>query len=271
MTKTASPPVVFGIPLKARGDETEWSIIKSNLNRTLDSLLRQDDQNFIVLISGHDDPEIDRDSRISFVAVEFEKPSTPEAGSRDKTMKRKAAVMAAANLFPAGFYFFILDADDLVDPSVVSFIRSSDNRRGYYLPRGYVRDEAADVVALMSPESGRPFHKSCGSCAVVWFNPEDIPTDEVRSSRFEALRVHGSIPEKFNELGIELEIIPFAAAMYVINNGANLSVLQGKANVQTTHARTHAISDKAEVDRVLIKYGLSGGTETISPGASPFT
>ncbi|WP_128254282.1 hypothetical protein [Falsirhodobacter deserti] len=207
-----------------------------------------------MIIAGHDEPTFESDDRIIWESVSFPKPESPDAGSLDKTLKRKAAVRRAAEKYPEGFYFFILDADDLIDQDMVEYIRRDDNRNGYFLTSGYVLNEAEGHLALMSPENKRPFYKSCGSCAAVWFSPEDFPSDDVRSACFEALRVHGKIPEAFQEIGRPIQAVPFPGAVYVINNGANLSVLQGKSAVQTRHASSFAIVDEAEVAKILSRF-----------------
>ena len=246
----AADPVVYAIPLRARTSDEEWDQTQRQLTRTLASVLRQTAGDFIAVVSGHDKPALPDDPRVIWLAAHTEKPTTAALGSRDKTMKRKAILEYAAKEYPKGFYYFLLDSDDLLHNRVNSFIQETAHANGYYISSGYFFDVSTGRLALSSPKN-RPFYKSCGSCAVIKFTEDTLSKASKMNQLFELTTRHATIPESAASIGFPLQEIPFAAAVYVLNHGVNLSSEQGKSATQIKHANAHAIDSDEEVRRIL--------------------
>src|SRR3954468_15242270 len=66
-------PFVFGIALVPRALAHNWALIEALLDLTLASMQAQTDQNFRVIIAGHDRPRtsMDGDPRLTFLPMEW--------------------------------------------------------------------------------------------------------------------------------------------------------------------------------------------------------
>ena len=63
-------PFTFGIELTARGNAHDWSLVESLLDLTLTSVRAQTDQDFRIIVAGHDRPRLRlHDPRLSFLPV----------------------------------------------------------------------------------------------------------------------------------------------------------------------------------------------------------
>ncbi|QTF93964.1 glycosyltransferase family A protein [Halomonas sp. BM-2019] len=250
------PLVVYAIPLRPNDGSVDWKMVEENLKHSIASLKCQSDTNYRVMICGHDEPNIQYDDKVAWIKADFERPKTHGEGSLDKTRKRKAILQNAKEQYPAGFYFFILDADDLLHRDVNAYVRSHDNRVGYYLPSGYVYNVSDNAIAEMAGSSGRYFYKSCGSCAVFWFDHNDLYLEDVgMSPKFKILTKHSQIPLLAEQQGLAIEGIPFFAGLYKVNHGGNLSKQQGKSKVQEMHANNNAIVNEEEVSKIFSLFG----------------
>lgn len=250
-----SPKIIFAIPLRAKKGADAWGTIESNLRATVASVARQRTENVLIMLCGHDKPDLGEfDSLVEWIPADWDPPSDPSKGSWDKAQKRKRILVECRQRSFDGFYFFLLDADDFVDKDIVSYVLADDNRQGYIIDKGYVLDKSTDALAEMAPPR-RPFHRSCGSCAIFWLTVDDLPNVKGENSKYwQALREHGKFPETSAEFGRPLAPIPYAAALYMINHGENLSVLQGVSVVQTKHAQEHNIMDKAKRQEILQRF-----------------
>lgn len=249
------PKIVFSIPLRAKKGAEAWAVVESNLRATIASVVRQQDNDVVIMVCGHDRPDLrEFADRVVWISADWDAPTDPSRGSWDKTQKRKKMLAECKDYALNGFYFFLLDADDFINNDVVGFIRKNDNRKGYFIDKGYVLDKSTDALAEMVPPR-RPFHKSCGSCAVFWLTDEDLPDSEGNNSKYwHALREHGKFPEVSATFGRPLTAIPFPAALYMINHGENLSVLQGVSVVQTKHAQENNILDENKRKAIFEKF-----------------
>lgn len=251
------PKIIFAIPLRAKKGTEAWKTVESNLKSTIASVVRQKDDDVLIMVCGHDKPDLGEfDDSIVWVQADWDPPGEPGRGSWDKTQKRRRILIECKNRSLNEFYCFLLDADDFVDRDIVDFIRRDNNQRGYIIDKGYVLDKSSGALAEMSPPR-RPFHKSCGSCAIFWLTADDLPDSEGKSSEYwQALKEHGKFPEISASFGRPLKSVPYAAALYMINHGENLSVLQGVSVVQTRHAQEHNIMDESRRQEILEKFIL---------------
>lgn len=245
--KLGEPVVVFGTPLRAKSTPQNWDVIQGNLDHTIEAVFAQTTSHYHMVICGHDQPKLPDSKKISWLQADFPLPTDAAAGSADKARKHLRNIEFCFKKFPDGFYYMMLDADDLVSPRLASYILEDDNRAGYYVDKGYAFDAETGAFAPMDPSNKRPFYKSCGSCAAIWFAAD--AHDHYRDF-FALMRVHGEIPAAFEKAEIPLTAIPFHAVIYILNHGANLSVEQGKSSVQTRHVSTHAQEKRLTLDDI---------------------
>jgi hypothetical protein len=67
-----SEPFTFGIPLIARSASRNWPLVEALLELTLTSVRSQTDQDFQIVIAGHDRPDLSLDDlRTTFIAADW--------------------------------------------------------------------------------------------------------------------------------------------------------------------------------------------------------
>jgi hypothetical protein len=220
------PVFVFGISLASAQASNDWEKTKRLLGRTLQSVLGQTDGRFMVLICGHEFPDVPEmsDPRVTFFECDVPPPKDSSRFRRDKMRKRWLLGVALREL--GGGYFFPLDADDLVHKNVVEYTLGNDNKRGYLVDKGYVLDEANGKLAWVQDVWDSDFNYVCGSSAVIHFEVNDLPSwgdaggTKVYFNQFES---HAYWPNVARESGRPLQRLPFAAGVYVVNHSQNLS------------------------------------------------
>ena len=125
-TKPNDLEIAFGISLKSKKVSRNWNIVQTNLSRTLRSILNNTDQNFRIIIAGHEKPNIEEmnHDRVTWLSVSFSRPRYISQYSIDKFRKRR---VIGAYLRKIGFsgYFMPLDADDWIHYRFVEFIRTT--------------------------------------------------------------------------------------------------------------------------------------------------
>ena len=128
------PKFVFAIPLRAKASSRNWDKVCKNLQRTMSNLSRQSDPGFKVYIAAHERPSIDYyNLDVEIVLAPFPPPSSIKAAGSDKFRKNQLIGAALRSQSYAPLYVMPLDADDLVDPSLVEFVRTDDNKKGYLI------------------------------------------------------------------------------------------------------------------------------------------
>lgn len=219
------PNFIFGLSLASRAASQKWDHTEHLLARTLRSVLNQSDPRFRVVICGHERPDIKEldDPRVIFITADIKPPANSSQFRRDKMWKRRLIGAALRNM--GGGYFFPLDADDLVHTNLVAHVLSDDNRRGYNINHGYVEDFLNSKLAPVPGAWSVPFDRVCGSSAVLYFEPEDLPLDgrNDESLYFNLFQSHAYWPVVAEESGKPLATVPFPAAVYVVNHSQNLS------------------------------------------------
>ncbi|WHY78269.1 hypothetical protein QNH20_03635 [Neobacillus sp. WH10] len=68
--------VAFGISLKSKKVSRNWTTVQNNLSRTLRTILNNTDQNFRIIIAGHEKPNIEEinHERVTWLSVSFSRP-----------------------------------------------------------------------------------------------------------------------------------------------------------------------------------------------------
>ena len=223
-TAPDKPHMFFAIPLKGKAASEDWQQVVQNLNNTLRSIQANSNKDFSIVIAGHDKPEIatSLSKSVTFLSCDWPEPSSFGEKSTDK----RAKIAYIGNYIGKkiknneGIYVHLLDADDLVDAGLVSYVLDNDNRLGYYVDEGYKLSQASGELA--ETES---FHTRCGSCLVGYFLKEELEaSSEQGCSYFEKWiwRKHKEYPNFLMSHKRSLEILPFRAVVYVINHSESL-------------------------------------------------
>ncbi len=223
-----APIVIFCTPLMGRHMAQDWGAISAGLSRTIDTLLAQTDPNWRLLITSQDMPDpLCDDPRIAF--LRYESPV-----NRPDQLAKGVHMMADLPRRLAGqdAYMHALDADDLMHPDLVAFIRRDNNCRGYWHRDGGMIDARTGLIArcgertLRYPTS-RPFLNHCGSSAAVYVDFRGPRRSEEMAGRF-YMGSHRNFRITARAHGITLDAIPFPAALYVMNTGENMRDKRGK-------------------------------------------
>ncbi|HWT30519.1 MAG TPA: glycosyltransferase family A protein, partial [Propylenella sp.] len=218
--------VVFGISLASQRSVRDWERTTGLLRSTLRSALGQTDPGVRVLVCGHERPTLAElaDPRVEFLVSDRPPPADPQGFRRDKMQKRRIIALRLRQL--GGGYLVPLDADDLVSNRLAAHVRSHDNRRGYSITEGYVLDWSNRRLAPVPGAWDTGFDRVCGSSAVLFLAPDDLPEENspaAEPSYFELFGEHAYWPVVAEESGRKLEKIPFRGAVYVVNHAENLS------------------------------------------------
>lgn len=249
----------FGIPLRARACSQDWSLVCRNLERTLAALANQRCRDFAVLICCHEQPEIDTFGLdVAFILADSPPPPlVDEKGEpgNDKPLKKRMLGMALTQRVNAPFYYMQLDADDLVHPELVAATLRDDNRRGYLIDKGFMLDGSSGRFGVCDPDHS-PFWQQCGSCAVVYFTPEDLPVklkdNQCYFTKFQRHREYADIAAQH---GRPLTAFEDYMGVYIVNHGENdVSVYRGKLEAKPSYVRRHLLEDNETLRQLALLY-----------------
>ena len=233
------PFVFFAVPLVSKRRSGDWEVVQRNLARTLASFRQQSSNAWQAVVCGQNRPEqIEFDEQVQFL---------PYAGSDkfyDKGDKRVALLRHIARNADRDGYYMQVDADDLLHPDFVSYVRSDNNGRGYSIDRGYMADLSAGLMAELEPGK-KPFNQFCGSSSAVRvdFRPG------ARGSRklLMKLKAHSKVDARMALHGMPLAKVPFHAAIYLVNHGENMQERRGQLGGKIAFLEDNAITDPAQL------------------------
>lgn len=245
--------VVFAIPLISRARAADWSGVQDCLAATIASLRRQDDPRWQAIVCCQDKPElISFDERVHFLAFD-RTPAGYDNHQKTATVRRWLAAKGGAG------YYFPLDADDLLHPSLVGHILGDNNRGGYLIERGYMLDHATGDIAVLQPaDASYPqsteFHRSCGSSSALWF---DFDSGADYGTLLAARGNHRKVVRNMAAYGVAVKTIPFHAAIYVMNHADNLRRKRGLMAGKMKHFDINPVRDPARRAEIAATFGLA--------------
>lgn len=255
-----TPTFHFGICLRARDCSRDWSVTCSNLERTLENLSRQRSGAFRVWIAVHELPDVRTFGLdVEYVIVDFDPPVGPDGKfGNDKGRKRKILGRTLKARVKEGFYYMQLDADDLLDISLVQAVLADDNRRGYRIESGYIFDFEQRVAARCNADTV-PFWRQCGSSAVLYMEPADLAEDGEGESYFEQQRRHEQFAIVAEQRGRPLASWSDDMALYLVNHGENhWSTYRyeagSRADSKSKFVHRHRLVAPAEIDMLSLRY-----------------
>ncbi len=212
--------LTFIVPLKPRRFANDWDRVVADLDATLQSILRQTDPDFRIVVAYEDLPQVrTRDPRIVFLHVPGPR-SLERPGEADKLWRVTAA--AAWLREEGGGAVMVVDADDWVSRRVAELVNAHPEVDAWVAGWGWERDAR---TARMRPQLR--FWKLCGSCVVMRLRPEDLP--EAPRMDFDGSLLgsrHDDWPGILRRMGRRVKRFPFAPAVYGIFNGENFSLMR---------------------------------------------
>jgi hypothetical protein len=203
-----------------------WELVEALLGLTLESVRAQTDQDFRVLLVGHDRPgSLPHDARFTFVQANW--PVQPP-GVDNEDSGRKKYVISDLVLAQGGGLLMLLDADDWLDVRFVEAARATmaPDSIGALIETGFAID-LQNLRAACLPHPGafdRPFHRLCGSSTLARLRPAE--PDVLRRDPCHLLGSHHEWVERAREHGAALPRLPVSGG-YLINTSENHSEVHG--------------------------------------------
>lgn len=253
------PTVYFVVPLYGRNQAKDWAMVCRNLATTLSSLIQQSDPNWQAFVCSQNLPEgFPDDPRIHYIPFEGE--YARQAALKDgfdNALKKKCVFDHMDQHCRASGYLFQLDADDILHPSLVEYIRSDNNGTGYIIDRGYMCHAETYEMGFLQPWSlrhfrAKPFYKHCGSCAALRL---DMSKGVEGNEHIGKRGAHKSLPETMRSFGLPLSPIPFHAALYMVGHGENMRERRGKIQMKFKYIRQNRVKDHLAIN-VAQEFGL---------------
>jgi hypothetical protein len=159
------------IPFIADGVANDWQKAVSCLERTLGSIFGNPERDLRAMVVCQDRPPLKiKDERYIFLETKLPKPDKQDvnAKERDQGMKIAEAFEAARGLSPE--YVMIVDADDLISNTLVSYVHQRPNFDAFCMKVGYEWRENTSRFTI------RPFFNQCCGSSFVWrFNERLFP------------------------------------------------------------------------------------------------
>ncbi len=139
---------------------------------------------------------------------------------RDKGLKQKTIANRLFEL-SVGYAMFV-DADDLLNKNLVSFVENDQHPYGYVFTKGYEYDYARNTVSKTFR-----FNKLCGTSHILKLECFDSAKLDEKADVYRNLfqRGHYHLADNAKKLGIPLKKLPFSGAMYVVNSNEGHSQL----------------------------------------------
>jgi hypothetical protein len=245
--KSLAIKVFFSIPFAAKRDDASWRRENDLFGHSLASVLNQTDSDLDVIVCGHDRPRCSQldDPRVTFLSAPFPPPEDKSQFLTDKKRKRRETFNEIRRR--GGGYVVLQDADDLVNRTLVDFIRQDRAPHGYIFRTGLVLDWATGNIAPVPGAWDAPFNRRCGTSAVFRFTVADLRKGllEQRPYAWNYSAGHVRQEETAVAAGRPLSPLPFPGAIYVFNTGTNTS-----AQLSRDEAHMKAICKRIRLHRL---------------------
>jgi hypothetical protein len=217
--------VVVANPLKCPQDEGARLRLDLLLELTLESVARQTRRDYMAVVCGHVRPEraLARHPNTIWLEATYMPPASSQEYRADKHRKRLIIARHVQRMAP--LYYMALDGDDLIHRKCVEYVLTKSNNAGFYVNEGYALDFRSGYMAPIPGVWNSPFHQICGSSAIIYLEPRDFPksADENDASLFTRTQSHTRILANTAKSNRILSPLPFRGAVYIVNNGINIS------------------------------------------------
>jgi hypothetical protein len=214
--------IIFIIPLISKQVSSNWDLTTKLLQGTLDSIANQSDQNFKVIISCHEIPNVQlkqNSERLSFLQMEYAplEELNRSSGMHDKGIKCCHALKSLENCDFS--YCMVVDADDRLHKNLVSFLNSEQNVDGWIIDKGY----QVDYYSSRCLENDK-LSNICGSTVIVSskiaLNTNQFSLEE-SIIYFTDSQGHNNAKKFFYCNNLILKYLPFNGVQYIVNHELN--------------------------------------------------
>jgi hypothetical protein len=168
----------IAIPLKAKNIAKNWQVACNALEATLRSILQQSDDDYKVVVVGHDCPDFllqNQNNKIRFKQAEFAEPDRSNVNFSTLDLindKRLKIISALVELQHEDLsYIYQLDSDDLLHIDFIKTIKSVKNQSGIILRHGYLYYQSAQRYIATDE-----LDQLCGSTVVIAKDAIDFPS-----------------------------------------------------------------------------------------------
>ena len=255
------PVVAFLIPFASRCTKSDWDVACSHLRQTLKSVQNSSNDNYCVVVAGHEAPNFDVrfDSRFHFLPVNHPPPARldyPVSLKLDR-LSKIAVAWASTKSTCTPKYVMKLDADDFISSKLVDWLENAGGEAGYLIKHGWFWRSGARYFIQCTENLDRV----CGSCLIIrndfadkrgpfLTEVEGVRLEEA-SSRFAATDHYSLVPgsgisslllndshqrygAQFAYLGHKLSSLPFHAVVYRTGNPDSSSRIAATGNPRYT-------------------------------------
>lgn len=248
-------PFTFGIPLIARASAANWELVEALLALTLASLAAQTEQQFGIVVAGHDRPSVASD--IPFEFLQAEGPAEPVRANNLDSGRKKHAINTHVRDNGGGLLMFI-DADDWVDTRLVEVARSAmePDRIAAHIASGLAIDiRHRRALPIPHPDAfERGFDQLCGSSTIARILPD--ADDALRRDPYAVLHEHYRWVELCQAAGAPSLPLDLTGA-YLVGTSVNHSESHGPFADWRRQFTSRVARDGQPVDdAVLARFGL---------------
>jgi|GEM_PF-2191032 len=208
----------FVVPLRNRATAQNWDTTLSLCIETLQSISRQTRAPCDVILVAKEFPDIELPSNVTVIRSDFPDPNLNWRDQHtDKYTKIKMGLVELRKR-DCPYYVMKFDADDLVSDSLVPWVLSDNNRRGYLVDNGY-RHTGRLYDAVKTD-----FYKQCGSSVILYTTPDKMPADMSDEREYDLLTLGHNIAEStFIERETPLAKVTFPSVVYRLGHGENIT------------------------------------------------
>ncbi|MFD1899921.1 hypothetical protein GQR36_07350 [Enterococcus termitis] len=227
----------FTIPLRSKHASNNWQDVEKLFNNTLSSILNQTDDNYRIIVCCHDVPNLFYGNeffadKIDFITVEYPPPENHHEQMVDKFYKKLYLMTKVRNL--GGGHVMFVDADDLVNCNLASFVNDNPLINGWVLKDGYIYD-AKNKKAKKAQTSIKFVARLLflNLKLAIFLNSFHLIVMHQLNTKIMFFANHILKPLKYTkEKNLTIDELPFIGAMYIINNGENHSA--AKRDIKTS-------------------------------------
>lgn len=247
-TQNDAPEIAFAISLKSKRSSLNWERVQENLAKTLRSILSNTDQNFRIIIAGHEEPKIQElnHEKVTWISVKFSPPTDSKGFSRDKMQKRIAIGNYLKRINFSG-YFMPVDADDWLHYRFVEYIRSLPKTDAFIINKGYMVNLFKSRIWMRNSS----FFRGCGTSQIIYFKNEELPNTTEWNNNTNinykvVLKSHAFIKQQLEKINKKYSMVNYPIVTWVLAHGDNNSILLGKHDRNISAERYRAKDEKLE-------------------------